>query len=323
MSNNKTFLNNSGIIFGKDQVEYIRKTIQTLNPDKAPQNSEEILNYFRYYDIDFEVNAHFFGYYISDEKRIATHIYLNNNSKGIVLLIHGYLEHSAITFTKLIPALLKNGYSVAAIDLSGHGFSDGRRGDSKDFTEYYLAIKEFYNHYLYKFPKPYYILGHSTGCVGILKALYDDTIKFNAYILAAPLIRSDSWTLSKLGMVLFGWYLPKVPTLKKRGTSNSAYAKFLSNDDPLFVRWTPTSWVRTLYNWEKNIRNYETNNREIIILQGKKDKTVDWEYNIKFIETRFPNSEVKYFPEANHTLFAEPEHIRSEVIDAVLDYLDR
>ena len=321
MSNNKLWLNNSGIIFGKDQVEYIRKAIKPLNPDSASKNSEEILNYFRYYEIDFDIDAHFFGYYISDEKKIAAHVYLNGNSKGTVFLLHGYLEHSAITFTKLIPKLLNSGYSVAAIDLPGHGFSDGRRGDSRDFAEYYLAIKDFYNQYLYKLPGQYHILGHSTGCVGILEALYDGSVKFDTYILASPLIRSDAWALSKLGMALFGWYLPRVPGLTKRGTSNMIYAEFLSNNDPLFVRWPPTSWARTLYNWEKNIRGYETNNREIIILQGEKDKALDWEYNIDFFTTRFPNCTVKYFPEANHTLFAEPEHIRNEVIDAVLCYL--
>jgi len=321
-SDNKYWLNNSGIIFGKCQAEYIRETIKPLNLDSVPQNSEEIQNYFRFYKIDFDADAHFFGFYNSGENKIAAHVYLNENSKGTVLLIHGYLEHSAITFTKLIPELLNKGYSVAAIDLPGHGFSNGRRADSRDFTEYYLAIKDFYNQYLHKLSGPQHIIGHSTGCVGIFELLKDNSINIVTYILAAPLIRSDSWALSKFGMVLFGWYLPKVPVLIKHGTTNSAYAKFISHNDPLFIRWTPTSWVRTMYNWERNIRDYKTNNREIIILQGKKDKALEWKYNIKFLKIKFPNCIIKYFPEANHTLFAEPEPTRNIIIETVMYYLE-
>jgi alpha-beta hydrolase superfamily lysophospholipase len=103
-------------------------------------------------------------------------------------------------------------------------------------------------------------------------------------------------------MVLFGWLLPRVPGLTKRGTSNLAYAEFIRKD-PLFVRWPPTSWVRSLYYWEQSIRDYEINNREILILQGEKDRALEWEYNIDFFESRFPNCIVEYFPGANHTLF--------------------
>jgi len=321
-TDNETWLNNTNIIFDDEQVDYIRETIVPLNLNSASDNSEEVLNYFRFYEIDFNIDAHYFGYYYSSEKKIAAHVYLNNDSKGTVLLLHGFLDHSANTFTKLIPELLNEGYTVAAIDLPGHGFSEGRRGDCKDFNEYYLLIKDFYNNYLHMLPGPYHILGHSTGCVGIFEALYDASINFETYILAAPLIRTDAWALSKFGMVLFGWFLPRVPGLTKRGTTNLAYAWFIAKEDPLFVRWPPTSWVRTLFYWEKDIRDYGTNNREIIILQGQKDRGLEWEYNIEYFKNRFDNCIIKYFPNANHTLFAEPELIRNEVIDAVLYYLN-
>ncbi len=322
-TDNEIWLDNTGILFDDEQVDFIKETITPLNLDLIPKNSKQIINYFRFYEIDYNVEAHYFGYYISGEKKIAAHVFLNNNTKGTVLLFHGFLDHSANTFTKIIPELLNNGYSVVAIDLPGHGFSEGRRGDSKDFTEYYQIIKDFYNNYLNTLPGPYHIIGHSTGCVGILEALYDETINFETYILVAPLIRTDAWALTKFGMVLFGWILPRVPGLTKRGTSNLAYADFIAHEDPLFVNWPPTSWVRTLFYWELDIRDYGINNQEIIILQGQKDRGLDWEYNIEYFESRFPNSIVKYFPDANHTLFSEPENIRNEVIDAVLHYLNR
>lgn len=307
------------VAFNDKQIEYIRENIALLDLTKAPVNSLEVENYFIFYGIDFKNVYHYFGYYYSGNKKIACHVFFKDNSIGTVLLLHGYLEHSAFTFKELIFNLLLNNYSVAAIDLPGHGFSEGRRGDCRNFEEYFEIIKDFYNSYLHFLPEPYHIIGHSTGCVGIFEALYNDEIYFDTNIIAAPLIRSDSWVLSKLGMFLFGWIIPRVPSLTARGSTNREEAKFNARNDPLFLRSCPTSWVRSFYIWERKIRDYGINNSEVIILQGKKDRVLNWEYNIGFFKKRFPNLIIKYYDEANHTLFTEP--VKNEVFNDILYYL--
>ncbi|MCW7491666.1 alpha/beta hydrolase [Leptospira sp. 2 VSF19] len=45
--------------------------------------------------------------------------------KETVLLIHGWNGHTG-NFSRIVPALLEEGYNVIGIDLPGHGFSSGR-----------------------------------------------------------------------------------------------------------------------------------------------------------------------------------------------------
>lgn len=304
----------------KINIDLIRKEIRWLDLKRSVY-SGEIESYFKYYGINFKIDSHHFGYYKSLNKKLAAHIFFNHKNIGTVLLIHGYLEHSAVSFSKLIPVLLENGYCVAAVDLPGHGLSEGGRGDIRNFREYLQVIKDFYNEYLIKLPKPYHIIGHSTGCAGILNALHDNTINFDSYILAAPLIRPDLWNLTKLGMFLTGWFLKKVPVSAERGTNNKTHAEFLSNNDPLFIRQLPLSWVRALFRWEKEIKKNSINYKKIYILQGRKDKSLSWKYNVKYFNQYFPNCRIKYFPEANHCLFSEPEPVRKRIIESVLLFL--
>jgi alpha-beta hydrolase superfamily lysophospholipase len=307
-------------VFERKDADYIRNTIKHLNMN-SPANSEHIFKYFNFYNINLIPDSHYFGYFDSGKNRIASHIFINEKSRGSVFLIHGYLEHSAVSFRNIIPLLLKSGYSIAAIDLPGHGFSDGRRGDVNDFSEYLQAIKGFYKKYLINMPPPYSIIGHSTGCTGIIDALYYDKLNFKSYILLSPLIRSDLWLLTKTGMFLFGWFLKKVPASANRGTNNKSHADFLYYKDPLYIRWIPLSWVRAHFRWERKLNNYNKNNKKIYILQGKKDKSLSWKYNMKYLLYRFPNSTVKYFKNANHNLFSEPEPLKEKIINSVLHYL--
>jgi alpha-beta hydrolase superfamily lysophospholipase len=317
----KSWLKDTNRELTKDDVIKVRNELKPLDLKVKPNNSEIEIKYFKYYEIDFPVDLHYFGFYPSLDKKIAAHIYQNKGSKGTVILLHGYLEHSAVTFVKLIPELLDHGFVVVTIDLPGHGFSDGKRADSRNFNEYVWALKDFYSGYDNQLPRPFHLLGHSTGCIAIFEALYDGKLKFQRYILTAPLIRSSFWGLSKIGMSLFGWLIPKVPGLTKRGTSNHIYSRFISKRDPLFIKWAPTSWVLSLYRWEKQIRKYEINKKKVVILQGKRDRALQWKKNMIFLGRKFPNSIIRYFPDANHTLYTEPEIVRQEVIQATIEYL--
>ena len=49
--------------------------------------------------------------------------------------VHGFKDHSN-RFEKWALRLTENGYGVIAIDLRGHGRSEGRRGYAPDFDSY-------------------------------------------------------------------------------------------------------------------------------------------------------------------------------------------
>jgi alpha-beta hydrolase superfamily lysophospholipase len=94
-------------------------------------------------------------------------------AKGAVLLVHGYAEHGA-RYHHVVEAMVARGYRVAALDLRGHGKSEGVRGHCDRFEDYLGDLDDLFEE-LNKSPawkdtgKPV-LLGHSFG--GLLSFLY-------------------------------------------------------------------------------------------------------------------------------------------------------
>lgn len=62
------------------------------------------------------------------------------NSKGVVYLVHGIGEHTG-RYDHLGKSLSENGYHLIGIDLRGHGLSEGKRGHTPSFEDYFSDIK--------------------------------------------------------------------------------------------------------------------------------------------------------------------------------------
>lgn len=84
--------------------------------------------------------------------------------KAIVLLQHGYAEYATRyvhEYNRLIPTLLDRDISVYAVDLWGHGFSDGVRGvvDVRAAVADHIAARAT----LASANVPVFLFGHSLG----------------------------------------------------------------------------------------------------------------------------------------------------------------
>ncbi|WP_026811636.1 alpha/beta hydrolase [Arenibacter latericius] len=55
--------------------------------------------------------------------------------KGLVVLVHGFGEHSGRYFTDVVPALLKVNMAVIGYDNFGHGQTEGKRGDCPSYGD--------------------------------------------------------------------------------------------------------------------------------------------------------------------------------------------
>ncbi|ONI45148.1 hypothetical protein AN641_04700 [Candidatus Epulonipiscioides gigas] len=106
------------------------------------------------------------------------------NAKGIVIIAHGYMEHSGryIEFANL---LVTDGFGVCIIDHRGNGRSKGARGDIDDFFIFTNDIKILISS-LQKYNKPIYTYGHSMG--GLIMFLYGLKYKndLNGQIFSCP-----------------------------------------------------------------------------------------------------------------------------------------
>jgi acylglycerol lipase len=90
--------------------------------------------------------------------------------RAAVVLIHGLLEHSG-RHARTARELLRQGYAVHAMDLRGHGRSQGPRCDVGSFEQYLLDLDIFFNHVRGQSPDtPIYLLGNSMG--GLVATLW-------------------------------------------------------------------------------------------------------------------------------------------------------
>jgi alpha-beta hydrolase superfamily lysophospholipase len=84
--------------------------------------------------------------------------------KGVVNLIHGLGEHSG-RYHHIGDALNEAGYHLAAIDLRGHGLSDGKRGDIPSFERVLDDVGLFLQDSQRRFGnlQTHFLYGHSLG----------------------------------------------------------------------------------------------------------------------------------------------------------------
>jgi alpha-beta hydrolase superfamily lysophospholipase len=80
-------------------------------------------------------------------------------TRGCVLITPGLGEHSG-RYTHVMQRLSGAGYRVLAWDLRGHGRSDGRRGDVRDYS---LLIDDLRQIWSLASPGPRFLYGHSLG----------------------------------------------------------------------------------------------------------------------------------------------------------------
>jgi alpha-beta hydrolase superfamily lysophospholipase len=83
--------------------------------------------------------------------------------RGIVNYIHGFKDHSN-RFSKWAEKLTREGFGVMAIDLRGHGRSEGRRGYAPSFDHYLKDVQELCVQSRKKYDDiPQFLYGHSLG----------------------------------------------------------------------------------------------------------------------------------------------------------------
>jgi alpha-beta hydrolase superfamily lysophospholipase len=296
------------------------KPIQKVDPAQYP---DSLLAYFCYYGLvpQDDSTQHLFGTFDSQNQTLAAHIYIPQDYKATVVLLHGYLNHSG-QFKHLIKRLLRENYAVALYDLPGHGLSTGPRGQINDFDQYTNTLNDFIETIKTLTKGPYHLVGFSTGG-GIAVDYLLNTKKpvFDKVVLAAPLIRNNAWKASKAGCEFYSQFSQTVPRIPRRNSSDKQFLRFNREMDVLHGRSVGLKWVKALHEWNDKINPLPPVEKPVYIIQGDKDTTVLWKYNVKFLKKKFLNARVEMVKNARHELFNEAQNIRENVLKLTTDYL--
>jgi len=85
------------------------------------------------------------------------------NAKAILLIAHGFAEHSG-RYGNVVNHFVPKGYAIYALDHRGHGRSDGPRVQVDHFTDYIKDLKTFFDIVRKENPvKKIFLIGHSMG----------------------------------------------------------------------------------------------------------------------------------------------------------------
>ena len=305
----------------QSMIDQATNDIEPLSQVTDTNYPAETEDYFKFYGLNFNDVQHIFGTFKSQEQLLVGQLFKIKNPKGTIVILHGYFNHIG-QLNLLIEYLTSKGFSVACFDLPGHGISSGERVAIDDFSQYSKSLASFMAEIKGILPGPYHFIGHSTGAIAVLDSLLGaEKVDFDKIILAAPLVHSVQWELSKIGSSEKISFITSIPRVFRKNSSDKAFLDFQKNKDPLQSKTLTLKWIRALYSWNEKIAELSASPKSLLVIQGDKDTTVDWQYNMSFIEEKFPNAEIKMIENARHELFNESSKLRKEVFAEIYRYL--
>jgi alpha-beta hydrolase superfamily lysophospholipase len=302
-------------------IEKVKQDLGPLCLEAPPIYSDALHDFFDYYGLNVEGADHFMGTFVSGPYTNVAHIFIPPECRGTVLLVHGYYDHSG-GWQHVIRHLVKEKYTVAVYDQPGHGLSSGARASITDFSQYVTVVKDVMEICARELVGPYHVVAHSAGCSAVIDHILDaDDARIDRIVLIAPLIRSVAWTVSGVGNFIGGAFFERVPRTFRKNSSDNAYMEFVK-EDPLHARYVPLKWVDAHRDWCKSITGANPSERGIKIIQGGEDSTVAWEYNLKFLEQKFPQLDVSMVRGGGHQLINESKSLRQQTLDIITQWLN-
>lgn len=284
---------------------------------QSTSDSESLTLYLRYYGLDIPGVKHEVGLFYSAGYNLFLHVLHPPISKGTVICIHGYLSHSG-SLKNGVYALLEKKLTVFLFDLPGHGLSSGKRASIDDFFEYRQTLSDLVDEKCNNLPRPFSVLGHSTGGGIVLDTLFSvQKLFFDKAILIAPLVRSNYWRLTNFNGMLINTNISKLPRRFSKNSSDTEFLRFQRYQDPLQAQKVQVKWIDAMIKWSKGISERKAQQRPLKIIQGTADQTVDWRYNIDFIQKKCKDVSIVSIHNGGHELLNESELIQSKVVTEI------
>ncbi len=110
--------------------------------------------------------------------------------KGVVVLVHGFGEHSGRYKPNVIPSLVSSSLAVVTFDNVGHGKSTGKRGHCPSFEALLDILNEAIEKAVEVYPNlPIFLYGHSMGGNLVLNYAMRRKTKIKGIVATSPYLR--------------------------------------------------------------------------------------------------------------------------------------
>ncbi|MEM1056913.1 MAG: lysophospholipase [Bacteroidota bacterium] len=242
-----------------------------------------------------------------------------------VALIHGIHEHSG-RYAYVASRLMLRGIEVHAVDLRGHGESEGPRGQIDDFGEYVQDADRFLQHVRRSAAEaPRFLMGHSMG--GLVSERWwvsHDHSDFAGLILSSPALAVPKPNALLLAAApLIDRFAPRLPVgklnlehLSRDVRVQAQYANdSLNTVKPIQAR---TGWQLYQTTQEHDPAD-SAFDRPMYLFHGTDDPITDPEGTRTLAAAARNHATLRLWDGLRHETMNEPE--REDVIDAVADWI--
>ncbi len=267
--------------------------------------------------------------WLSDEKKLifAQSWVPEDNLRGMISLIHGLGEHSG-RYARWAELFVQAGYGMLAVDLPGHGCTEGRIAYVKNYqillNQVDLTLRKSED----LFPGvPRILYGHSMGGnIAINYAISRDA-PIKALIASSPWLRLTfrvspvELALGKIMNILLPWV-----RFKRKGTKT----EHLSHDpdhwadlrsDPLVHGMVTGRYFYIIYQQgEYAMRHVYKINKPFLLMHGSDDKITSPRASADFVANTSDRTQLKIWDGLYHELHNEFEY--RDIAKYVIDWLE-
>ncbi len=229
-------------------------------------------------------------------------------ARGVVVLVHGFGEHSGRYSENVVPMLLKNNLAVVCYDNIGHGISGGKRGHCPSYEVLLDVLEQVINKASNRFPQlPLYLYGHSMGGNLVLNYTMRRKPGLAGLIATSPYLRL-AFAPPKWKIIVGKLLLKIIPSVTLPAGLDSAgisqipaeVAKY--NADPLiFDQVSPMYSFPIMDAGEWAIKEAANLKVDALLMHGTSDPIIDHRATIAFHE-RATTTTLHLFEGAYHEL---------------------
>lgn len=263
-----------------------------------------------------------------DGLRLYQQVWLpGGEATAVVLIVHGFTEHSG-RYQRTAEELCCRGYGVYAMDVRGHGRSEGARCFVRSFDDYLLDLDLFVEGVRRREPgKPLFLFGHCLG--GLIAALWSITRQpqLQGLVLSAPTLRlqNDLFPLLRRLAAPVGWLFPRL-RLVRMGSANissdpAVVAQFRADPLVFHDRFPVRTGSEVLRAIRRASRSLEAVRLPLLVLHGTTDRVCQPGGSRELCRRAESSDKILHLYEGfYHEVLNEPQ--REQVVKDLLHWLD-
>lgn len=314
-------------MFSVEDAEALRESLPPLD-FSAPAGDNPLVERYRdFYGLRFDIPEPRYGIgrFDSGPFRIVCQHFRPARPTGTVFVLHGYYDHAGL-YAHLIRHCVKSSLAVVICDLPGHGLSSGEQASIDSFDSYSeMQDRCFRIAGEQQVPAPWHVIAQSTGAAAVMNRLLNGggglPEAVDKIIFLAPLLRPVGWYRSRLYYLLLHRFVTSRPRAFSPNSHDREFLEFIRKHDTLQCLSLPVPWVGALIEFLRRFYEAPPCEREIHIIQGTDDGTVDWRYNLRRLGKKFPRARTRIIKNARHHMVNESLEYRERIFTAIDEVL--